>query len=197
VDGKVNMKQIESKDANLWLAYSSGKAKNTTESREYFFDEGDFKEMLNLERKLSQRSMRPLILLRLDISCLTESALSYARHNLMKAFATGIRDTDIRGWYKRGSVVGILFTDIHSASPSLREILFRRVMACLARQIDQAVLQEIKVTFLLYEEGKPQGDAIEIAKIEHYAVLVKNTARLNFSATLKSLVDLASSFLVT
>ncbi len=62
-----------------------------------FFDEPDFIEMFNLEKKRSQRSMKPLILMRLDISGLMKPNLAYLHHKLQKALAAGIRDTDVRG----------------------------------------------------------------------------------------------------
>lgn len=191
------MRRVERKGVNLRLDTSSGNAKDTSEGSEYFFDEPDFNEMLNLERKRSQRSMKLLILMRLDISGLMKPNLAYARSKLLKAFATGIRDTDVRGWYKRGSIVGILFTDIESVSPSVREILFRRVMAHLVSQIDPGVLFKIKVTFLIYTEGKAHGDAVDRFEMEYHKDLVEKTDKFNLSSKMKSLVVAACNFLMT
>ena len=187
----------KSKDVRLRLVSRSGKAQDTSAGSEYFFDEPDFNEMLNLERKRSQRSMKPLILMCLDISGLMKPNLAYARSKLLKAFATGIRDTDVRGWYKRGSVVGILFTDIESASPSVREILFRRVMARLVSQIDPGELFKIKVIFLIYTEGKAHGEAVDRFEMEYHKDLLEKTVKFNLSSKIKSLVVTASNFLMT
>ena len=197
MNGKVSMKRVESKDVNLRLVSSSGKAQDTSGGSEYFFDERDFNEMLNLERKRSQRSMKSLILMCLDISDLMKPSLAYSHHKLLKAFATGIRDTDVRGWYKRGSIVGILFTDIESASPSVRDILFRRVRARLVNQIDPGVLFKIKVTFLIYTEGKAHADAIDGLDMEYHNDLVNKTVKFNLSSKIKSLVAEAGHFLMT
>jgi hypothetical protein len=193
--GKVDMKQIERKNINLRLV--SGRGKDASAGNEHFFDEPEFNRMLDLEIKRSQRSMKPLILMSLKLSGMSNPALAPVARTVMNAIVTGIRDTDIRGWYKQDEVVGILFTDMESVSPSVLDILYRRIMTSLAGRMNRTVMLEIKVTFCLYTEGKLQVDAIELATIEHYAALVKNTARLNFSAKLKSLVDVASSFLVT
>jgi hypothetical protein len=51
VNGKASMKHIESKDVNLKLVSSRGKAKDATEGSIYFFYKPVFNEMLDLERK--------------------------------------------------------------------------------------------------------------------------------------------------
>jgi len=60
------MTRIESIGAHLRLISNRGKAKDISESREYFFEEPDFNEMFNRERKRSKRSMKPLILMCFD-----------------------------------------------------------------------------------------------------------------------------------
>jgi hypothetical protein len=54
VNGKASMKRIESKDVNLRLVSSLGKAKDATEGSIYFFYKPVFSEMFDLERKCFQ-----------------------------------------------------------------------------------------------------------------------------------------------
>jgi len=193
----MNMNRIESKDVNLRLTYNRGATKGTHDHSEYFVDELEFTEMLNLERKRSQRSMKPLMLMRLDVSGLMGPNLSYTRRTLISALATGIRDTDVRGWYKRGSVIGILFTDIDSTSPSMREILCQRVMSLLVSQIDSAILFKINMGFLAFEEDKVYEDAVGHFDMGTYKDLASRTVKFNLSAKLKSLADVAKNCLIT
>ncbi len=191
------MKQLDSKSLDLRQVPSRGMAKNASGGSDLFFDEHDFCEMLIFELKRSQRSMKSLILMRLDISGMKNPARAHVTTKLIKAFTTGIRDTDIRGWHKQEAVLGILFTDIESASPnSVMDILFHRVMARLASQIDRTLMPKVNVTFLLYTKGTLQSVAIERTMTEHHTDLVKDTARLNFSATLKSVREMAGNFLM-
>ena len=55
VNGKTSMKRIESKNINLRLVSSHGKAKDATEGSIYFFYKPEFNEMLDLERKCFQQ----------------------------------------------------------------------------------------------------------------------------------------------
>ena len=193
----MNMKHRESKDVNRRLTYKSGTTKGITDNSEYFVDELEFTEMLNFERKRSRRSMKPLMLMRLDVSGLMEPNLTYTRRILISALATGIRDTDVRGWYKRGSVIGILFTDIDSTSPSMREILCQRVMSLLASQIDSGILFKINTGFLAFEEGKVYEDAVGRFDMGYYKDLASQTVKFNLSAKLKSLAHVAKNRLIT
>ena len=54
MNGKASMKRIESKDINLRLVSSRGKAKDASEGSIYFFYKPVFNEMLDLERKCFQ-----------------------------------------------------------------------------------------------------------------------------------------------
>ena len=193
----MKIKHIEIKDVNQRLTYNRRATKGTTDHSEYFVDELEFTEMLNLERKRSQRSMKPLMLMRLDVSGLMEPNLSYTRCRLISALATGIRDTDVRGWYKRGSVIGILFTDIDSTSPAMREILFQRVMSLLVSQIDSGTLFKINMGYLTFPEGKAYEDAVGRFDMGCYKDLANQTVKFNISAKLKSLADVAKNCLIT
>jgi hypothetical protein len=51
VNGKASMKHIESKDVNLKLVSSRGKAKDATKGSIYFFYKPVFNEMFDVERK--------------------------------------------------------------------------------------------------------------------------------------------------
>jgi len=80
------MERIESISAYLRLVSNRGKAKDVSEGNEYFFAEPDFREMLNRERKRSKRSMKPLILMCLDISGMMIPNCTHEHRILLKAF---------------------------------------------------------------------------------------------------------------
>ena len=57
MNGKASMKRIESKNINLKLVSSRGKAKDASEGRVYFFYKPVFNEMFDLERKCFQHPL--------------------------------------------------------------------------------------------------------------------------------------------
>jgi hypothetical protein len=191
------MNLLENTGFYLRLVSNRGQAKDVFGGSEDFYEESHFNEMLNLEKKRSQRSMRPLMLMQLDISGLMEPNPADARRKLEQAFASGIRETDIRGWCKRGTVVGIVFTELQSAAPQVRELLIRRVMARLVGQIDPDVLFKIKVTFHMFPEDEANGHSFGHFDLDCHKDLAKKTAKRDLSSRVKILKDVVASFLMT
>jgi hypothetical protein len=187
------MTPIESIGAYLRLASNRGKTKDVSEGNEYFFDEPVFKEMLIREMKRSQRSMKPLILMCFDISGMMIPNCTHEHRILLKAFATCVRETDVRGWYRQESIMGILFTEIESASPSVRDSLFRRVMARLVSQAGPSVLFKVKVTFHIYPEGKVHDDTVERYDMRYYKYHACKADKYNLSEKINKLVNEASN----
>jgi len=187
------MTPIESIGAYLRLASNRGKTKDVSEGNEYFFDEPVFKEMLIREMKRSQRSMKPLILMCFDISGMMIPNCTHEHRILLKAFATCVRETDVRGWYRQESIMGILFTEIESALPSVRDSLFRRVMAHLVSQAGPSVLFKVKVTFHIYPEGKVHNDTVDLYEMRYYKYHACKADKYNLSEKINKLVNEASN----
>jgi hypothetical protein len=190
-DGKKHMNH--SSGIRLRTAFFRGKARNHPGDEASFFNERDFIDTLTLERKRSRRSMKPPILMCMDISCLMKPDLNDVRCKLLGALADSVRDTDVRGWFKQDAVVGILFTDIESTSFCIRETLFRRVMGRLACRIDPAVLRKFHVTFLLYADGDRPGDDIVPVPMGPLADLAEHKDAFDLSWKLKSLLEVTRS----
>ena len=75
--------------------------------------EESFQAVISLERKRTERSQRPFLLVLLDI----QGIAARDSHNgsvadALSALSLSIRETDASGWYKQNCVIGILFTEI-------------------------------------------------------------------------------------
>jgi hypothetical protein len=137
------------------------------------------------------------MLMQLDVSGLMHASPAAARRKLEQALASGIRETDVCGWYKRGAVVGIVFTELKSAAPPVRDILIRRVMARLVAQIDPYVLSKIKVTFHLYPEDGASGHSCGHVELDCHTDLATKAARRDLPSRVKMLKDVLGNFLMT
>jgi hypothetical protein len=191
------MNLIEFRDDSIRLVSNRGNVKNIFRAVGDFYGESHFNEMLTLEKKRSQRSMRPLMLMQIDISGLFEPNPAAARRKLEQALASGIRETDVRGWYKHGAVVGIVFTELKSAAPHVREILIKRVMARLVAQLGPGVLFKIKATFHLFPEGEANGQSSGHFELDCHEDLAKKTAKRDLSSRVKILKEVLGNFLMT
>jgi hypothetical protein len=78
-----------------------------------------FQRMLILERKRSNRSGRPFMLILLDISKLLEGNNKEKETVLQKLISildSSTREIDIKGWYMHDSMIGIICQDVHKGN---------------------------------------------------------------------------------
>ena len=87
-----------------------------------------FRRLIAIERKRSERSRQPFVLMLLEQRVNRKSrggdiSLEEILHKLCRT----IRETDMAGWYENGSAVGIMFTELARSTPagSPEELMIR------------------------------------------------------------------------
>src|ERR1700735_312410 len=76
-------------------------------------NEGTFKRMIAVERKRTERSKEPFLLMLLEAgNHQTADRREKALHNLLSVLPLSIRETDVIGWYKDQTTVGVMFTGL-------------------------------------------------------------------------------------
>ena len=125
-----------------------------------FYGEAHFQRMLNLEIKRTRRSRQPFILVLIHMN----SGLPDGAGVLQRAFSSGFRETDFRGWYRRESVAGIVFTDLLSVGDDTRAILFGKLTDALASRIEPDDLRKIYITFHTYPSSRE--DAVPCGRFD-------------------------------
>ncbi len=81
------------------------------------FEEDLFHYFLSLERKRAERARASFLLVLLDLtSFLDDSKCRKLLPQVLSSISATIRETDTMGWHKSGSILGILFMDIPTAS---------------------------------------------------------------------------------
>jgi len=122
--------------------------------------EESFAKTLCLERKRTERSRSRFVLMLLGTGSLlkgggTEDALE----RILCALSGSIRETDVMGWYREGSVIGVIFTDIGAAEGrTVAGAILAKVnkALCNALSIDQ--INEISLSFHVFpEDWEKQG----------------------------------------
>ena len=79
--------------------------------------EESFHAVISLERKRTERSSRPFLLMLLDVESILASDRSGKRlAKILDLISTSIRETDGTGFYKNNFSVGILFTELATDS---------------------------------------------------------------------------------
>ncbi len=134
-------------------------------ARPWFLPQEQFVRLLALERKRSERSRQCFVLMLLESSTLMngEGDLEAVLDSLGKC----TRETDIQGWYKACSVIGVVFTEIGCTSGrDAVNVLSEKVFRTLGRVLRPDWLKEVRITFHLYPEeweGGGHGGPIDPA----------------------------------
>jgi hypothetical protein len=113
------------------------------------YREENFIEMLAFERKRSERSGRSFLLMTLNIFFGISDLQS--RHDTIRgaveALSVFSRETDIKGWYRRASVLGVIFTETDNIdTKTLSEKIYQRLRAHLTK----AQVDAIHISFHTY-----------------------------------------------
>jgi lipopolysaccharide/colanic/teichoic acid biosynthesis glycosyltransferase len=150
--------------------------------------------MLALERKRTERSGRCFVLMVLDPGRLLKADNKGAVvANILDALES-IRDTDIKGWYKDGAVIGVIFTEIGAAEQkSAVRALSTKVTDALFDKLSVEQINEIRLSFHVFPEDwdgqGPLGPATSSLRMVLAEVLNRKRAALH----LKRLMDIAGS----
>jgi len=163
-----------------------------------FYNEDYFNRMLSLERKRTQRSRKPFLMMLLDISRLVNPHPNLVVINSIgRVLDAGIRETDVRGWYRKGRVIGVLFTELESACGAVRDKIFAKLLLSLAGEIDRQDLEKIDVTFHAFPEDQDKGNGNGNGhfNMKLYKDLLEGNRNSGLSRKMKRLMDIVGSLL--
>lgn len=165
------------------------------------FVEDYFAELLRVERKRTERSKTPFLLMLFDISRLSEIVGGKdIKRNVLKAIRTLVRDIDVIGWYSYDTVAGILFREMkkgHAYLPSVREKLLHRMYRALNRDVDRGVVKRIFVSFHSFPEhdvGTASSAPLDVSLYPEMSVTNESPERVSLFF-LKTAMDLLGSIL--
>jgi len=114
--------------------------------------EGYFIERLCCERRRTARSKNPFLMMLVDITKLSGKEHNEAIRNIAAALFSSLRETDLKGWYKTKSVIGVLFTEISDIDKdSLRNKIYRNLSHRL--KFDQ--INRIEVSVHAFPDDQP------------------------------------------
>jgi exopolysaccharide biosynthesis polyprenyl glycosylphosphotransferase len=118
-----------------------------------FYDAFQFQQMLQVERRRTERSKKPFILMLVDLSAVPvgphpDNELAKLRLVLL----SGSRETDIRGWYEQDRIMGIIFTEVTSVDKASIERIFKKVNDAICDCVDMEWAKKIKLANHVFPE---------------------------------------------
>lgn len=125
---------------------------NLLDSKEVLSEEA-FRRMISLERKRSERTQRPFVLLLMDMgrTQLTEKN-GRILLDILSALESATRETDVMGWYETNAAVGVMFTEIMLENNLMLSAILARISEVLRGRLTSEQFSQIKFSFHLFPE---------------------------------------------
>jgi len=159
------------------------------------FSEELFTKLLCLERKRAERSRKPFVLMLIDANKLLQGdRRNIVPERLADALSVSTRETDICGWYKDGSVIGVILTEIGSADTNaVRTTMLSKVNSALRTNLRPSQMEDIHISFHMFpEDSGSQNRGSPDTRLDLYPDLYgdnkKKAARL-----IKRAIDIGGS----
>ena len=162
-----------------------------------FLSEEVFLEVLCLERKRAERSRRPFLLMLVEAEKLLQAdQAELLAANLASTVSTVKRETDFKGWYKDGSVLGVIFTEIGEAErTTLQRAMLSRVMSALARDFKPSDMDQINLSFHFFPEDWETEHPRRARHLVLYPDVSPRDGMSGISRSVKRAFDIAGSAL--
>ena len=117
-------------------------------------NEGAFKRMISIERKRTERSRTPFLLMLLDTGDHQVSEKNgKALDSIVSALLASTRETDVTGWYKNRATVGVMFTELVVVDKnSLLSTMLSRVSTTLRDNLTFEQFNQISISFHFFPD---------------------------------------------
>ena len=156
--------------------------------------EETFHRMISLERKRSERSQRPFVLLLIDTGRNQPGdRQSRVLLDMLSALQGATRETDVTGWYTTNSVVGVMFTEIVLDNNAVLSTILSRVGAVLRERLDTDQFSRIKFSFHVFPDDWDSQDQDRPSNPTLYPDLEKRQESNRLGRATKRLIDVLGS----
>ena len=156
-------------------------------------DEASFRQIIALERKRTERSGKPVLLMLLNAgNCLPNDKNGRVLSSILHALALSSRENDATGWYKSQSIVGVMFTEIsmddHGA---ILSTMMNRVSQTLRNNLSLEKFSQISISLHVFPENWDQHSSPGNPAL--YPDLKHRESQRQGALTIKRLIDIVGS----
>jgi lipopolysaccharide/colanic/teichoic acid biosynthesis glycosyltransferase len=126
----------------------------TVDQKQGFYATESFQKILYLERKRRERSLKPMLLMLVAIARTLEEERDPVVVKIARVLASLTRETDIKGWYREGQIIGVLFTELNMFDD--REML-KKIKGGLERDLHPDLMQKLVLSTHVFPQGQEKG----------------------------------------
>jgi len=153
--------------------------------------------MISLERKRSERTQRPFVLLLMDTGR-TQPTEKNGRIllDILSALQSATRETDVMGWYETNSAVGVMFTEITLENNLILSTILARISEVLRGRLTSEQFSQIKFSFHLFPEEWDPSNPERQSNPTLYPDLHKRDGANRMGRAMKRSMDVLGSLLL-
>jgi lipopolysaccharide/colanic/teichoic acid biosynthesis glycosyltransferase len=154
-----------------------------------------FKRSIAVERKRTERSKEPFLLMLLEAGKHPDrEKKGRALDNMVSALQLCTRETDLIGWYKSGTIVGVIFTALVGTDKnSILSAILSRVSTTLRDRLTSGQFSQVSISFHFFPDdwnhdnnGRPSNPTL-------YPDLSSRNERTQSLLGIKRVMDIAGS----
>jgi exopolysaccharide biosynthesis polyprenyl glycosylphosphotransferase len=157
-------------------------------------NEESFQRTLSLERKRTERSRKPFLLMLLEFGDILPQESHRALGKVISALSSSTRATDVVGWFKNHSVVGVLFTEIIiDDQSSIVSTMMARVSETLGHSLTLDQFNQVRISFHVFPEPWDGGMFDRPSNPMLYPDFSDQDDRRKYRFAIKRLIDIVGS----
>ena len=155
-----------------------------------------FHRMVSLERRRTERSRKPFLLMLVDMGEPVPSGRdSKMLGKMISAMHMTTRETDVIGWYSSNAVIGVMFTEISLEDrATILSTMMTRVSETLRHHISLEMFSRIRISFHMFPEEWSQ-EGLRPSNPTLYPDLARRDDSKRGLAAVKRAMDIAGSLL--
>lgn len=131
-------------------------------------DEEKFRRVIAVERKRTERSKSPFVLMLLEVANYGAEKSETALNSVVSVLLASSRDTDVVGWYKERTTVGALFTGLIAGDKSaILSTILSRVSSSLRDELTFEQFNLVSISLHYFPDdwdedgqGRPSNPAL-------------------------------------
>lgn len=159
--------------------------------------EGIFMRMIAVERKRTERSGDPFLLMLLDAgNHQSFSKNDRALENILAVLPLSIRETDLIGWFKERTTVGVIFTGLaRTDKNSILSAILSKVSTTLRDQLTADQFNQVSISFHFFPDDWDHGNPGRPSNPALYPDLLSPDKRTSSQMRIKQAMDIVGSVL--
>jgi lipopolysaccharide/colanic/teichoic acid biosynthesis glycosyltransferase len=158
-------------------------------------NERGFKRMIALERKRSERSQEPFLLMLVDMGSRHDSKDSqHVLESMISVLKDCSRDTDVIGWYRERETLGVMFTALLVNDKHLiLTTILNRISSMLRDELTFDQFNQVNLSFHFFPDDWDESDPKGPTNATLYPDLIEPGSRKRTLLLVKRSVDVVAS----